>query len=132
MRIVIAYIATAVAFLAIDSVWLSTMASRLYRPYLGDLLRSDFDVKAAALFYIIYVGGIVYFAVMPALSSGSWRVAALNGAILGLVAYATYDLTNQATLREWPTIITVADLCWGTFLTASSATVAYLITSRFA
>ncbi len=132
MRIVIAYIATAVAFLAIDSVWLSTMASRLYRPYLGDLLRSDFDVKAAALFYIIYVGGIVYFAVMPALSSGSWRVAALNGAILGLVAYATYDLTNQATLREWPTIITVADLCWGTFLTASSATVAYLVTSRFA
>lgn len=125
-----AYLATALAFLAVDSVWLSVMASRLYRPLLGDMLAENFDVAAAALFYVLYVGGIVFFAVRPALERGRSAIAALNGAFFGLCAYGTYDLTNQATLKDWPTIITVADLCWGTFLTAVAATVGFLVTSR--
>jgi len=127
-----AFIATAVAFLAIDSVWLSVMASRLYRPLLGDLLAADFDVTAAALFYLLYVSGIVYFAVRPALASRRLTTAALSGGFFGLCAYGTYDLTNQATLVNWPTIITVADLVWGTFLTASAATVGTLAARRLA
>lgn len=125
-----AYAATAVAFLAVDSVWLSLMASRLYLPLLGDILAENFDIVAAALFYALYVGGIVFFAVRPALVSGRAATATLNGAVFGLCAYGTYDLTNQATLKNWPTLITVADLCWGTFLTATAATIGFLVASR--
>ncbi len=125
-----AYAATAVAFLAVDSVWLSLMASRLYQPLLGDMLAEDFDIVAAALFYVLYVGGIVFFAVKPALERGRAATAALNGALFGLCAYGTYDLTNQATLKDWPAVVTVADLCWGTFLTATAATIGFLVASR--
>lgn len=125
-----AYAATAVAFLAVDSVWLSLMASRLYQPLLGDMLAEDFDIVAAALFYVLYVGGIVFFAVKPALECGRAATAALNGALFGLCAYGTYDLTNQATLKDWPAVVTVADLCWGTFLTATAATIGFLVASR--
>lgn len=127
-----AYAATAVAFLAVDSVWLSVMAAQLYRPLLGDMLAEDFDIVAAALFYVLYVGGIVFFAVKPALERGRAATAALNGAFFGLCAYGTYDLTNQATLKDWPTVITIADLCWGTILTATAATVGFLVASRIA
>lgn len=125
-----AYVATAAAFLAVDAVWLSVMAPQLYRPLLGDLLAENFDVVAAALFYVLYVSGIVFFAVRPALADGRAATAALNGAVFGLCAYGTYDLTNQATLRNWPAIITVADLFWGTILTATAATVGFLAASR--
>lgn len=127
-----AYAATAVAFLAVDSVWLSVMAAQLYRPLLGDMLAEDFDIVAAALFYVLYVGGIVFFAVKPALERSRAATAALNGAFFGLCAYGTYDLTNQATLKDWPTVITIADLCWGTILTATAATVGFLVASRIA
>jgi len=117
-----AYLATLLTLLALDAVWLTTMASRLYRPALGDLMLERPDVAAAALFYAIYLAGVVLFAVRPSLASASWTAAAGWGAAFGLVAYATYDLTNQATLRGWPWHITLADLCWGTFLTAAGAT----------
>ena len=107
--------ATAAAFLAIDAVWLTVMGSRLYRPAIGHLMRPDFDVLAAALFYLLYIAGLVVFAVAP---SSDVRGAALRGAFFGLVAYATYDLTNQATLRDWPWKVTLVDLCWGAFLSA--------------
>ncbi|MBN9274118.1 MAG: DUF2177 family protein, partial [Mesorhizobium sp.] len=82
----------------------------------------------AALFYLIYIAGIVVFATAPAFSSGKWTTAAVNGALFGFFAYATYDLTNQATIRGWPTIITVADICWGSLLSAMAATVGFLLT----
>lgn len=127
----IAYGVSAVVFLAIDAVWLSTMASRLYRPLLGDMLAEDFNITAAAAFYLLYIFGIVFFAVRPALDGGSWGTAALAGALLGLVAYGTYDLTNHATLKGWPLAITLADLCWGTVLTAASATAGYAAARYF-
>jgi uncharacterized membrane protein len=85
-------------------------------------------IWAAVLFYVLYLLGVVVLAVLPAVDGGGWMAAARTGAVLGLVAYATYDLTNQATLRDWPVQITVLDLIWGTFVTTVAATAGTLIT----
>lgn len=127
-----AYFATAIVFLAIDSVWLTLTASRLYKPLLGDLLMDGFRPAPAILFYLIYIAGIIFFAIQPAFATGRWTTAALYGAAFGFCAYATYDLTNQATLKNWPVAITVADLCWGTALTAIAAALGFVISSRVA
>ncbi|MCU4121452.1 DUF2177 family protein [Variovorax sp. N23] len=124
----IAYVATAVVFLALDAVWLGTMADRLYRPAMGSIMLERFALAPAAAFYLIYIVGVVVFAVAPALQSGRWTTALGYGAMLGLMAYATYDLTNQATLKDWSWTVTIADLCWGTFVTAVSAAAAARIT----
>lgn len=113
-----AFALTAVAFLALDAIWLTAMASRLYRPAIGHLMRADFDVVAASAFYVVYLSAVVGFVVRQA---GSPRGAAVRGALFGFAAYATYDLTNQATLRDWPWLVTAADLAWGAFATASAA-----------
>jgi len=125
-----AYGLTALVFLALDAVWLSTMAERLYRPAIGHLMAPQFAPVPALLFYPLYFAGIVFFAVAPALAAGSARMAAARGAALGLVAYAAYDLTNQATLRDWPWLLTVADLAWGTVATALAACVAAAVLLR--
>lgn len=129
---VLSYFATGIVFLGCDVVWLSIAGNALYRPLLGDLLLAQFRLVPAVAFYLIYMAGIVFFAVSPALASGRWTSASINGALLGFVAYATYDLTNQATLRSWSLTITILDLCWGTILTAVSATLGYLIASAIA
>jgi uncharacterized membrane protein len=103
----VAWVAAAVVFLGLDAVWLSFSASRLYRPLLGGLLRDGFLLAPAVLFYLIYTLGIVVFAVSPEFASGRWAAAGLRGAFLGLFGYAVYDLTNQATLRDWPLAVTV-------------------------
>lgn len=128
MAPLIAWLATGFVFLAIDSVWLTVMSRLLYRPLLGDLLMEGFRPGPALAFYAIYVAGMVFFAVLPALAENRWQNALLNGAVLGLVAYATYDLTNQATLRSWPLAITLADLAWGTFLTGIASTAGFFLT----
>lgn len=127
----VAYVVAGIVFLAIDAVWLSTTANTLYRPLLGDKLAEQFQLAPAALFYLLYVAGVVVLAVQPALEIGDWRRAALFGAMLGLVAYGTYDLTNQAVLKDWPVMITIADMIWGTVLTTIAATASYFVTSRF-
>lgn len=127
----IAYIATGLVFLAIDAIWLTVAAQRLYRPLMGDMLVENFRLAPAALFYFIYIAGIVVFAIAPAFSSDRWTTATSYGAFLGLFAYATYDLTNQATLKNWPAIVTVVDLGWGTFVTAVAATAGFLVTRAF-
>lgn len=126
-RIFAIYAATGVTFLLLDAVWLTQTADILYRPLLGDILAPQFDLLAAILFYLIYVAGIVVFAVLPARRPAG---AVLRGAFLGLFAYATYDLTNQATLRDWPVLITVLDLAWGSFVTACATTAGYLAGRR--
>jgi uncharacterized membrane protein len=127
-RYVAAYVVTAIVFLGIDAIWLTLSADRLYKPNLSKLLAAQFSLAPAALFYAFYVTGIVIFAVAPAFKSGHWTTATLYGALFGLFAYATYDLTNQATLKDWPVVVTIADLCWGTILTAVAATCGYLAT----
>lgn len=130
-RFLIAYAGAAFGMLVLDSIWLSTMAERFYRPQLGPLLADDFRVGPALAFYVLYLFGVVYFAAAPALREGDWRKAALNGALLGLIAYGTYDLTNQATLRHWPALVTMTDLAWGASLTAVSAIAGYALARRF-
>jgi uncharacterized membrane protein len=128
----IVYVSTAVVFLGVDAIWLMLASQRLYRPLIGDMLLERFNLLPALLFYIVYISGIVIFAVSPAFNTGRWTTATLHGALLGFFAYATYDLTNQATLRNWPVTVTVADLCWGTTLTAFAATAGYLTARVFA
>jgi len=121
---VAAYIITGLVFLGLDAIWLTIMSSRLYKPALQGLLADDVRFAPALLFYALYIGGIVAFAVLPASTSAQ---ALLRGAGFGLVAYATYDLTNQATLRIWPTVITCADLTWGMLATGIAAGLGYAI-----
>lgn len=129
-RVLFACAGTATSMLVLDSIWLSTMAGRLYRTELGDLLADDFRVAPALAFYALYIAGVLRFAALPALRNGGLRKALLDGALLGLVAYGTYDLTNQATLRRWPVVVTALDLLWGAFLTGVSAAAGYLAAKR--
>jgi len=131
-QIAIAYPVTALAFLALDALWLGVMADRLYRPALGQLMLAQFAWGPALAFYALYVAGVVVFAVAPGLARGRWPWALRLGALLGLVAYGTYDLTNQATLKGWPWHVTVVDLCWGTAATGVAAAVACVLTLRIA
>ena len=130
-KLIAAIVGSAAGMFVLDFVWLTTMAPRLYRPQLGDLLADDFRPGPAAVFYALYLLGVIYFAVFPALNNGGWRMSVLNGVLLGLVAYGTYDLTNQATLSRWPIVVTLTDLAWGSFLTAFSAFVGYQAARRF-
>ena len=121
IKYVAAYLGAGLTFAAIDAVWLTTMTDRLYKPVLGPILADKPDMKAAVAFYLISIAGTVFLAIAPALAQGSWQRAAINGAVLGFVAYATYDLTNQATLNVWSLKLTLIDLAWGTTLTTVSA-----------
>ncbi|MDQ0326454.1 putative membrane protein [Rhodopseudomonas julia] len=123
-----AYIATAVVFFGLDFVWLSQMGGTFYKDRLGDLMAAKPDLAVAGLFYLVYVFGIIYFAVWPAINGGGWTTALVAGAILGFIAYGTYDMTNLATLRDWPVSVSIVDICWGTFLTGFSALIGYLLT----
>lgn len=113
LKLPLAWLVTAVVFGAMDAVWLSTMSSRLYKPVIGELMSGKVDVAPAVLFYLIYISGLVFFAVWPGVKSGDLGRAAVAAAIFGLVAYGTYDLTNQATLKVWAWKLTLADMAWG-------------------
>lgn len=123
-----AYASTAVVFLGIDFIWLSTISNSFYRNRIGSLLLDYPNLGIAGLFYLVYVAGIVHFAVMPAVHGASWATALVNGALLGLVAYGTYDMTNLATLKDWSVSVSVVDMIWGTALTGLAATCGYSFT----
>ncbi len=127
----VAYVCTLVIFTGIDFVWLSAMASYLYQPILGDMLAPQPRMLPAVIFYIFFAGGLTYLAVRPGLAARSARIALVNGAVLGFTAYATYDLTNHATLKNWSAMLTVPDLIWGSALSALSAGLAVLFVRRF-
>ena len=132
MNLVSTYLAVAVAFVGLDMIWLSTMVERLYRPVLGDMLRSEPNLAAAALFYLAYPAGLIWFAVLPAQQDGGALRPFTSGALLGCFTYATYDLTNQATLKNWSTGLTVADVCWGSLLAGVSAWAGFLVAQKMA
>jgi uncharacterized membrane protein len=115
----------------IDAVWLSVVANKFYKSQLGPLLLDKPNMISAIAFYVIFVIGIVVFAVMPAVQAGDWKVAMGLGALLGLVTYATYDLTNHATLKGFPLTVVIVDLIWGVALTATVATLTYLVVSKW-
>ncbi|MEZ5773804.1 MAG: DUF2177 family protein [Hyphomicrobiaceae bacterium] len=119
----LAYLVTLVVFVAIDLVWLGVVAHGYYRERIGALLLAEPQLGAAAAFYLLYAAGVVYFAVMPGLDAGSPMKAAQQGAVLGFIAYATYDLTNLATLKGWSLSLAVVDMAWGTVLTGAVAAI---------
>jgi uncharacterized membrane protein len=132
MTYVIAYLSTAVVFFALDYLWLTRVAIGFYRQNIGELLLVTPNFAAAGIFYLFYVVGIVYFAVMPSVTASSVLTAILNGAILGLLAYGTYDMTNLATLKGWSLSVSLVDMAWGAVLTATAAAAGYYAVSRFA
>lgn len=125
IQVAAAYLGTAFAMLVLDIIWLTQMSPRLYQPRIGELLAEKPSMPPAVIFYLLYVTGIVVLAVLPALREGGWRRLLVHAVVFGLVAYATYDLTNQATLKTWSTTITVVDMAWGTFITTVSASAGF-------
>lgn len=127
-----AWIAAGLTFLALDAIWLSQMAPRHYIPAIGEIMKPQFNVVAAGAFYVLYVTGVVFFAVAPALEKGGFLRAAMLGALFGLFAYGTYDLTNLATLRTWTLKLTLLDMGWGAVVTALAAAAACLVAGKLA
>lgn len=130
--ILIAYASSLLPMLAIDAVWLATMSKRFYAARLGPLMAESPRLAPAGIFYLIYVLGITLLVVVPAVdhNTGFLKVLLL-GALLGLVAYGTYDLTNQATLKKWPVIVTLVDLAWGALLTGGVSILSVYLTGLF-
>ena len=120
------YLVTLVTFLAIDMLWLGLIARRFYAKYLGFLLSPKPIWPAAILFYLLFVAGVLVFVVLPGLHAGSTKKALMLGALFGLITYGTYDLTNLALVKEWPWIVTVVDLCWGSVLSTIVGYVGFL------
>jgi len=119
-----------VIFLAIDMVWLLVVAKSFYAKHLGYLMAEKPNLTAAFVFYLIFTAGLLFFVVQPALAAGSWQRALTVGLFFGLVTYATYDLTNHATVRDWPLLITLVDITWGSFVTGLSSVIGYLLIVR--
>lgn len=131
-RYLIAYVVAAVVMAVLDLGWLSYAAKAFFEPAVGTLLAAKTNNVAAVLFYVLYIVGILLFAVSPALRAGGWLTALGLGAAFGFFAYMTYDLTNMATLKVWPVHLAAIDIAWGTFVTAVAATAGYLAASRVA
>lgn len=125
-----AYAATALVLLVVDLVWLGVVAKGLYRRGIGHLMAEQPNLAAAALFYVIFVAGLMAFAVLPHAATPGWKRTALSAALFGFVAYATYDLTNLATLKNWPAGLVAIDMAWGTLVSVLSAVAGKLVLDR--
>ena len=125
------YIVALVVFLAIDAVWLGLVAKNFYSQQIGFLMKDNINWLAALIFYLLFVFGIVIFVLNPALDKRSLFNAIVFGAFFGLVTYATYDLTNLATIKNWPILVTVVDLLWGMFVAASTSAISYIIITKW-
>lgn len=122
-------LAMTVTFLALDGLWLGLIAQKFYQKHIGHIMAAQPNFTAAIVFYTIYLVGILVLVVVPAGRAYSLVQAAGMGALLGLMCYATYDLTSQAVVKNWPTIVTVVDLTWGVFITTIVAVVGYWVAS---
>jgi uncharacterized membrane protein len=114
-------------FFAIDIIWLVFVAKKFYNKQIGFLMKPDINWYAAIIFYLLFIGGLVTFVISPAVEKHSLKHALFYGALFGLITYATYDLTNLATMKDWPLLVTIVDLAWGMMLSASVAVITYLI-----
>jgi uncharacterized membrane protein len=132
MRIALTYLIATVTFFVIDMAWLGFFARNFYKAKLGFILSDKVNWPAAIIFYLIYIGGILFFAVLPALREHNWMLALINGAVLGMLCYATYDLTNMATIDKWPLVVVIIDIIWGIVLTGGVATITYFIGNKLA
>ncbi len=128
MKLILSYFLTTLVFFAIDLTWLGLVAKKFYWEQLGDLLKENVNWTAALIFYLIYIVGIFIFSILPAVESGSFKTAILYGALFGFFCYATYDLTNLATMKGFPVKVAIVDMIWGSVLTGSVATAGFFIT----
>jgi uncharacterized membrane protein len=126
-QLIILYVVTLIVFLGVDAVWLKTVMKPLFDRHIGDMMAEELRLGVAAGFYAFYVMGVLYFASLPALRDGGWQLAALNGAILGFLAYGTYEATSFSIMRGWTWSMLITDVAWGTFLTALSAVAGVLV-----
>jgi len=117
-------------FFAIDMIWLALVAKNFYKEQIGFLMRPDVNWFAAIIFYLLFIAGLITFVISPAVIKQSWVHALLYGALFGLITYATYDLTNLATIKDWPLLVTVVDLIWGSVLAASVSVISYFIANK--
>lgn len=120
------YLVTLGAFLVIDLIWLGLVAKKFYREQLGFIMAPSVSWPAAIIFYLLYIAGLIFFVTYPAILRESWFYALFSGAFFGLICYATYDLTNLATLKDWPLKVTLIDLIWGSFLSGALALIGFL------
>ncbi len=126
-KIVITYLLTVPVFFAVDMVWLGLVAKNFYDKQIGHLLSDKVNWPAAIIFYLLFIAGIIYFAVLPGVEKESLAKTVINAALFGGLAYATYDLTNLATLKNWPLTVTIIDIIWGIVLTTIVAVAGYYI-----
>lgn len=126
-KLIIAYLLTTIVFFAIDMVWLGFLAKNIYRKYLGGFLSNEVNWTAAIVFYLLFIVGIFYFCILPANEKQSLSKVIISGAFFGFITYATYDLTNMATLKNWPLQIVFIDMAWGAVLTAMVSTAGFFI-----
>lgn len=125
------YFTALAVFFTIDIIWLALVAKDVYRRELGFIMSNKPNWLAAIVFYLIFIAGIVFFVINPAIAKGSWAYALLVGLLFGFITYATYDLTNLATLKDWPIKITIIDLIWGASLGGSVSLITYFIMKVF-
>ena len=114
-------------FLLIDGLWLGLIAKNFYAKQIGFLMKTNINWFSALLFYVLFIIGLVVFVLLPTIKSNSWQTALLLGCLLGFICYATYDLTNLATLKNWPVIVTIVDIIWGTVLGGSVSLITYFL-----
>jgi len=117
-------------FLAIDMLWLGLVAKNFYAKYIGYLMAKTPNLWAALIFYLIFIAGLIFFVITPALDKKMWTHALLAGVFFGLITYATYDLTNLATIKDWPLLVTIVDLLWGMFVSAAVSVATFFIASK--
>ncbi len=117
-------------FLAIDMIWLGLIAKNFYAKQIGFLMKSNINWLAAIIFYLLFIVGLVLFVIMPAMQKNSWLQALLFGALFGLITYATYDLTNLATIKDWPVLVTIIDLIWGTTVAGAVSVISFFIATK--
>jgi len=117
-------------FLAIDMIWLGLIAKNFYAKQIGFLMKSNINWLAAIIFYLLFIVGLVLFVITPAMQKNSWLQVLLLGALFGLITYATYDLTNLATIKDWPVLVTIIDLIWGMTVAGAVSVISFFIANK--
>ena len=126
LNYILLYLVVLASFFVIDMIWLGVVAKKFYKTQLGSMMAKKINWAAASIFYLLYIVGLIFFVINPALAQGSWFYAFWTGALFGLICYATYDLSNLATLEGWPKKVTYVDLIWGSLLSATLSTIGFL------
>jgi uncharacterized membrane protein len=130
MRYLKLYLVSLAAFFAIDMLWLGLVARSFYQQHLGFLMAPSPNWFVASLFYLLFVGGLLFFVIVPGLKDDSLKPTLLKATLFGLITYATYDLTNLATLKDWPALLSIVDMLWGMFLSVSVSCVGFIAGKR--